>query len=214
MHGPQTRRPLRTLRPPMASDARLCQGRIMAHPVQSHSERGHIQVRFTLRRQMVIDGSTNGWLIAGGAPNRDGCGAIDTGAIGKTGLSSRTPGERRSRPALRPPRDSVSRQELALASFEAGRRERRVEFHRPWRKRGRDGRGAERRVPQVRREAAAAQVPAPPEARQRAPSVGPLESAAIRGSRLGTFGCYSVSCRSSAGLRDSEIREPQRHDRA
>jgi hypothetical protein len=54
-----------TLRPPMASDARLCQGRIMAHPVQSRSERGHIQVRFTLGRQMVIEGSTNDWLMDG-----------------------------------------------------------------------------------------------------------------------------------------------------
>src|ERR1700722_17615315 len=81
--------PLRRCARPMAPDARPCQGRIMAQAVQMRSERDPIHVRFTLPGQMVIDESTNGGLIGGAPPKRAGCGARDTGAIGKTEAPSR-----------------------------------------------------------------------------------------------------------------------------
>src|ERR1700742_1436340 len=54
----------------MAPPARFCQGQIMAHSAQMCGARDPIHVRFTLRRQMVIDGSTNDWLTHGSAEPR------------------------------------------------------------------------------------------------------------------------------------------------
>jgi hypothetical protein len=41
LHGPQTRRPPSTLRPPKAPDTQVCQGQVTVLAVQISSERGH-----------------------------------------------------------------------------------------------------------------------------------------------------------------------------